>query len=109
MVWAPDRVRISDVKWRSETKFSIFVRESQRMKTAIRAAAAVAALLTCAAGLWPAAPGEPNNFRFAIVGDRTGEAQPGVYEKVWREIDRSHPDFAINAGTSSRSEEHASE
>lgn len=68
------------------------------MKTAIRAAAAVAALLTCAAGLWPAAPGEPNNFRFAIVGDRTGEAQPGVYEKVWREIDRSHPDFAINAG-----------
>jgi predicted phosphodiesterase len=68
------------------------------MKTAIRAAAAVAALLACGTGLWPAASNKPNNFRFAIVGDRTGEAQSGVYERVWREVDRAHPDFVINAG-----------
>jgi Icc protein len=68
------------------------------MKTAIRAAVALAALLTGTAGLHPAAPVQPNNFRFAVVGDRTGEAQPGVYERVWREVDRVHPDFVINAG-----------
>ena len=39
-----------------------------------------------------------NDFRFAILGDRTGEAQPGVYEQVWREIDAGHPDFVINVG-----------
>jgi 3',5'-cyclic AMP phosphodiesterase CpdA len=54
------------------------------------AAIAVAALLT--AGL-PA-----NDFRFSILGDRTGDAQPGVYERVWNEIDRTHPDFVINVG-----------
>ncbi len=39
-----------------------------------------------------------NDYRFAILGDRTGDAQPGVYEQIWREIDAWHPDFAINAG-----------
>ena len=37
-------------------------------------------------------------FTFAIVGDRTGEAQAGIYEQVWREIDRLRPSFAINVG-----------
>lgn len=54
--------------------------------------AAVAALALLAAGS-PA-----NNFRFSILGDRTGDAQPGVYEQVWREIDATHPDFVINVG-----------
>jgi predicted phosphodiesterase len=39
-----------------------------------------------------------NDFRFSIVGDRTGDAQPGVYEQVWRELDAWHPDFVINVG-----------
>jgi predicted phosphodiesterase len=44
------------------------------------------------------APGPANDFRFSIVGDRTGSAVPGVYEQVWREIDRLHPAFVINVG-----------
>jgi len=39
-----------------------------------------------------------NNFRFAILGDRTGGAQPGVYEQVWREVSLLRPDFVINVG-----------
>ena len=39
-----------------------------------------------------------NDFRFSILGDRTGDAQPGVYEQVWRELDALHPDFVINVG-----------
>lgn len=38
------------------------------------------------------------DFRFVILGDRTGETQPGVYEQVWREIDAWRPDFVINVG-----------
>src|SRR5262252_4110744 len=39
-----------------------------------------------------------NDFHFAIVGDRTGTAIPGIYERIWREIGRAKPDFAINVG-----------
>ncbi|MBV8553601.1 MAG: metallophosphoesterase [Acidobacteriaceae bacterium] len=39
-----------------------------------------------------------NDFRFAILGDRTGEAQPGVYEEAWHETDADHPDFVITTG-----------
>ena len=39
-----------------------------------------------------------NDFRFAIVGDRTGGAIKGIYERIWREIGALKPDFAINAG-----------
>ena len=39
-----------------------------------------------------------NSFRFAIVGDRTGETVPGVYEQVWREIGKESPGFVLNAG-----------
>lgn len=45
-----------------------------------------------------AADSPSNDFRFAILGDRTGDAQPGVYEEIWREIDAEHPDFVINVG-----------
>jgi 3',5'-cyclic-AMP phosphodiesterase len=44
----------------------------------------------------PDAP--PNDFRFCILGDRTGDAQPGVYERVWKEIDALRPDLVINVG-----------
>ena len=37
-------------------------------------------------------------FQFAIVGDRTGEPQPRVYEQVWREMAAEHPAFAVTVG-----------
>jgi Icc protein len=55
-------------------------------------------LVFCGVGPWPATPASTSHFRFSIVGDRTGEAQPGVYERVWREVDQLHPDFVINVG-----------
>lgn len=38
------------------------------------------------------------DLRFAVVGDNTGRAKPGVFESVWREIDKLKPAFAINTG-----------
>ena len=55
-----------------------------------------AALLAYALSV--AARDPQNNFRFSIVGDRTGSPQPQVYGRVWREVDLLHPDFVINAG-----------
>jgi 3',5'-cyclic-AMP phosphodiesterase len=39
-----------------------------------------------------------NDFRFCILGDRTGDAQRGVYEGVWHDLDLLHPDFVVNVG-----------
>jgi Icc protein len=47
--------------------------------------------------LWGQAAGE-HAFRFAILGDRTGEPQPGVYQQVWKEIAAERPDFVISVG-----------
>lgn len=57
----------------------------------------LAAALAIVGIVCAAAPAQ-NDFKFAILGDRTGDAQPGVYEKVWTEIDAFHPDFVINVG-----------
>jgi Icc protein len=40
----------------------------------------------------------PDSFRFAILGDRTGEAQPGVYEQVWKEVAAESPAFVVGVG-----------
>jgi 3',5'-cyclic AMP phosphodiesterase CpdA len=47
-------------------------------------------------------PGSPsaNDFRFAILGDRTGTANTEAYAEVWKEMDRGRPDFVINVGDS---------
>jgi Icc protein len=45
-----------------------------------------------------AATAAPEPLRFAILGDRTGEAQPGVYEQVWRETASWKPAFVVGAG-----------
>ena len=37
-------------------------------------------------------------FRFVILGDRTGEHVPGVWEQVWRETAAEHPDFIVTVG-----------
>ncbi len=39
-----------------------------------------------------------NDFHFSILGDRTGAAAPGVYERIWHEVEALHPAFVINAG-----------
>lgn len=38
------------------------------------------------------------DFKFAIIGDRTGGADQAVYEQVWRDIDQARPAFVINVG-----------
>ncbi len=68
------------------------------MKRRIRAAWAIALLVAAACTAVIGAAESANDFHFAILGDRTGEVQTGVYEEVWREIDQRHPDFVINAG-----------
>lgn len=40
----------------------------------------------------------PDSFRFAILGDRTGEAQAGVYEQVWKEVAAESPEFVLSVG-----------
>ena len=45
-----------------------------------------------------AAQAESRQFKFAILGDRTGGAQPGVYEETWREAVADHPEFVVTVG-----------
>jgi Calcineurin-like phosphoesterase len=54
--------------------------------------AALAAVLALVAA--PA----PQTFRFVILGDRTGEAIPGVYEQIWREAAAENPAFVLTVG-----------
>jgi len=42
--------------------------------------------------------GAQNRFQFVILGDRTGEAQAGVYEQVWKEAAAEHPAFVLSVG-----------
>ncbi|HLN00975.1 MAG TPA: metallophosphoesterase [Bryobacteraceae bacterium] len=37
-------------------------------------------------------------FHLVVLGDRTGEAQPGVYEEVWKEAAAEAPAFVVTAG-----------
>jgi predicted MPP superfamily phosphohydrolase len=38
------------------------------------------------------------DFHFVILGDHTGEAQPGVYEQVWKETAAENPAFVVTIG-----------
>jgi predicted phosphodiesterase len=40
----------------------------------------------------------PPEFRFILLGDRTGEAQPGVWEQVWKSAAAEKPAFLVGAG-----------
>jgi Icc protein len=55
-------------------------------------------LILLVAALACAAAGPSNDFRFSIVGDRTGGAVAGVYDRVWHDVDLLHPDFVISVG-----------
>jgi Calcineurin-like phosphoesterase len=57
--------------------------------------AAAIAVVSVVAGAPDAAR---NDFRFSILGDRTGDAEPEVYERIWKDIDGLHPNFVINVG-----------
>lgn len=46
------------------------------------------------------AASDGGRFQFAILGDRTGSTQPGVWEQVWRETAAEHPAFVITTGDS---------
>jgi 3',5'-cyclic-AMP phosphodiesterase len=54
--------------------------------------------LLLSGGMLVAYTSTPPEIRFAILGDRTGEAVPGVYEEAWRETNLDHPDFALTLG-----------
>jgi 3',5'-cyclic-AMP phosphodiesterase len=43
------------------------------------------------------APG-PAAFHFILLGDRTGEAQPGVWEQVWKQTAAENPAFVLGVG-----------
>lgn len=78
----------------------------------IRLALPVLALACSAAGLTAGAyqPGAKDvartsrpfataaSLRFVVIGDRTGQHRPGVFEKALAQVDRLHPDFVINIG-----------
>ena len=38
------------------------------------------------------------SLQFAVLGDRTGEAQPGVYERVWSDIAKESPSRVLSVG-----------
>lgn len=43
---------------------------------------------------------ERSRFTFSVIGDRTGETIPGVYEEVWKAVNSERPDFVVNVGDS---------
>jgi hypothetical protein len=60
--------------------------------------AAVLASAGTAAFLFAQVPAAP--LRFVILGDRTGETVPGIYEAVWHEIEAVKPAFVVGIGDS---------
>ena len=46
------------------------------------------------------AAAQRDSFQFAILGDRTGEAQSGIYERVWQQAAAENPAFVVAVGDS---------
>jgi hypothetical protein len=63
----------------------------------VRRTAAFVLVLAALLSVLAAAPAN-ESFRFVFLGDRTGEAQPGIYERVWRQIAAGHPAFVVSVG-----------
>jgi predicted phosphodiesterase len=40
----------------------------------------------------------PAAYHFVLLGDRTGEAQPGVWEQVWKQAAAENPEFVLGVG-----------
>jgi predicted phosphodiesterase len=62
------------------------------MRIVCASAAALTILLLVAAAQ------APDSFRFVVLGDRTGEPEPGVYERVLKDAAAERPAFAIGVG-----------
>jgi Icc protein len=45
-----------------------------------------------------AAPLDSGSFRFVLLGDRTGESQPGVFEQAWKGVAAQNPAFVVSVG-----------
>src|SRR5437667_12395694 len=56
----------------------------------------ISTLLAALIGLAGAPP--PESFRFVVLGDRTGETQLGVYERVWKQVAAEAPAFVLSVG-----------
>jgi hypothetical protein len=82
--------------------------QCRRARSATRWGARVAtAGIICAIaliGVWmidaqsPMAMAEVPAVRFAVLGDRTGDAVPGIYEGIVVEVARLRPDFVVTVG-----------
>ncbi|MCX6631263.1 MAG: metallophosphoesterase [Candidatus Solibacter sp.] len=52
-----------------------------------------------AVAAWLAVCAAPaDNLHFVLLGDRTGDVQPGVYERVWRALAATQPAFVLAVG-----------
>ena len=61
------------------------------------------ACLASALGIWlfaNRAAAQKDSFQFVVLGDRTGDVQPGVYEQVWQEAAAENPAFVVSVGDS---------
>ncbi|HWF11763.1 MAG TPA: metallophosphoesterase [Bryobacteraceae bacterium] len=64
----------------------------------LRAAVTIALFAAAIGGLILLGAPEPDSFRFVLLGDRTGEAAPGVYERVWKDAAAAKPAFFLSVG-----------
>ncbi len=64
--------------------------------------------IAAAAGVAGFAPAQTESFRFTLLGDRTGEVQPGVYEQIWRDMAAEKPAFVVGVGDSIQGQDDAS-
>ena len=62
--------------------------------------AAILAAVLCVWLLGNRAAAQKDSFQFVILGDRTGEAQPGVYAHVWQQAAAEDPAFVVSVGDS---------
>ena len=65
----------------------------------VAAVLSAVSLLGCAhRAVKPSKVGEEYTVRFAVIGDRTGGHEPGIYGQIVGEIERMKPDFVLSVG-----------
>jgi len=90
---------------RSSLNHEIRKSGNHEIKKRLRLIAAVSALAGAAAVISgqspPTSPEKPDApLRFVILGDRTGETVPGIYEAIWRELSGIKPALVVGVGDS---------
>jgi Icc protein len=58
----------------------------------------VSLVLAAAAAIALAQAPAPSAFHFVLLGDRTGEAQPGIWDQVWKQAAAEKPAFVLGVG-----------